>query len=219
MPPRTGGPGDLYIDATGFPVVDPTERTIADPNPKYTMGFNTSVKLFNKLTLSTLVDVRRGMSIWNGTRAILLRFGTLDETLIRDQTGLRMADWFKDVYPGFSGPGKDIAVFNSPEDWQNWFLGEGGGFGSTTQMSVEDASFVKWRELSLTYTVAQRWLQRSGFRSADIRLAGRNLHTWTKYKGLDPEVSVGGAEWLTQGVDYFNNPLTRSFVFSISLNR
>jgi hypothetical protein len=36
---------------------------------------------------------------------------------------------------------------------------------------------------------------------------------------MDPEVNLGGAEWLTQGVEYFNNPTTRSFVFSISLNR
>jgi TonB-linked SusC/RagA family outer membrane protein len=212
-------PKALYLDADGFPVVDPTERVIADPNPKYTMGINTSVKLFNQFTLSTLFDIRRGFSVWNGTRGILLRFGTLDETLIRNQTGLRMADWYKDVYPSFAGPGRDVAVFNSPEDWQNWFLGEGGGFGQTGVQFVEDGSFVKWRELSLTYTVGQRWLQRTGFRSADIRIAGRNLHTWTRYKGMDPETNLGGAEWLTQGVDYFGNPQTRSFVLSISLNR
>ena len=50
-------------------------------------------------------------------------------------------------------------------------------------------------------------------------MAGRNLHTWTKYTGLDPETNLGGSEWLTQGVDYFNSPLTRSFVISVGLNR
>ena len=66
----------------------------------------------------------------------------------------------------------------------------------------------------------QRWLQdRLGFSSVDLRVAGRNLHTWTKYKGLDPETNLGGSEWLTQGVDYFNSPLTRSFVISVGLNR
>jgi len=52
-----------------------------------------------------------------------------------------------------------------------------------------------------------------------VRIAGRNLHTWTKYRGLDPESSLGGAEFLTQGIDYFNNPLTRSFVIALTLNR
>ena len=56
-------------------------------------------------------------------------------------------------------------------------------------------------------------------KSADVRVAGPNVMTWTKYKGLDPETNLGGAEWLTQGVDFFNSPLTRSVVLSITLNR
>ncbi len=215
-----GTNGRLFIDTTGFPVLDATERVIADPNPKHNIGINTSIKLMNKLTLSTLLDIRRGFSVWNGTRGILLRFGTLDETAIRNQTGLTMADWYRGTYPGAAGPGADVAVFNSPDDWQDWFDNDGGGFGSVSQQFVESGNFVKWRELSLTYTMDQRWLRRfAGFRSADVRLSGRNLHTWSKYKGLDPETNLGGSEWLTQGVDYFNNPQTRSFVLSISLSR
>jgi TonB-linked SusC/RagA family outer membrane protein len=210
----------LFIGSDGLPVVDPTDRVIADPNPKHTFGFNTSVRLYNKLSLSTQFDVRKGFSVWDGTRGILLRFGTLGETLVRERTGTFGKDWMTDVYPDVAGPGAGTVAFSTPADWQNWFLGEGGGFGSTTVQFVEDGSFVKWRELGLTYTLDQSWLKgRTGFSSADIRIAGRNLHTWTNYKGLDPETNVGGAEWLTQGVDYFNSPETRSFVISLTLNR
>ena len=52
-----------------------------------------------------------------------------------------------------------------------------------------------------------------------VRIAGRNLHTWTKYKGLDPETNLGGAEFLTQGIDFFQNPQTRSFVVAFTLNQ
>jgi hypothetical protein len=58
-----------------------------------------------------------------------------------------------------------------------------------------------------------------GFSGMDLRVAGRNLRTWTKYSGLDPEANLGGAEFLTQGLDYFNNPQVRSFVVSIGLTR
>jgi hypothetical protein len=79
---------------------------------------------------------------------------------------------------------------------------------------------VKWRELSLAYTADQPWVRsRLGVSSAVLRLAGRNLHTWTKYKGLDPETNLGGAEFLTQGFDFFQNPQTRSFVVAVTLNR
>ena len=85
---------------------------------------------------------------------------------------------------------------------------------------VEDGSFVKWREVSVAYTFDNAYMQdRLGFSNALIRVAGRNLHTWTKYMGLDPETNLGGAEFLTQGIDFFQNPQTRSFVFTITLNR
>lgn len=54
---------------------------------------------------------------------------------------------------------------------------------------------------------------------ARIVVAGRNLKTWTKYKGLDPETNLGGSEFLTQGIDFFQNPQTRSFVVAFTLNR
>jgi hypothetical protein len=55
--------------------------------------------------------------------------------------------------------------------------------------------------------------------SLDLRLSGRNLHTWTKYSGLDPETSLGGAISKVGGADYFNLPQTRSFVITVALNR
>jgi TonB-linked SusC/RagA family outer membrane protein len=217
--PGTFANGALFIADGGLPVADPTDRVIANPNPKYSMGYSTTAK-FGKLTLGALADVRKGLTIWNGTRGILLRFGTLDETLVRERTGTFGRDWATDKYPTVAGPGAGTVAFATANDWQNWFLGEGGGFGTTGAQFVEDGSFVKLRELSLSYSFDQQWLrERFNFSAIDVRIAGRNLKTWTKYKGLDPEANLGGAEWLTQGTDYFNNPQTRSFVLSFSLNR
>jgi hypothetical protein len=83
---------------------------------------------------------------------------------------------------------------------------------------VEDGSFAKLREISLGFNFPDRFMSPMGFSNASLRVAGRNLKTWTKYRGFDPESNLGGAEWLTQGIDYFNNPQTRSFIFSISLS-
>ena len=219
LTPGTFVNGALFLGADGRPIADPTDRVIANPNPKYSMGFSSSLK-FGKATVGALADVRKGVSIWNGTRGILLRFGTLDETLVRERTGTFGKDWATDVYPHVAGPGAGTVAFHNATEWQDWFLGEGGGFGTTGAQFVEDGSFVKLRELSLSYTFDQRWVRNLfNFSSIDARIAGRNLKTWTKYKGLDPEANLGGAEWLTQGTDYFNSPQTRSFVLSFSLNR
>jgi TonB-linked SusC/RagA family outer membrane protein len=217
----TGKPtGALYIDASGTPILDPVDRVIGDPNPKYTMSFNTGLHFGQHITLSGLLDVRKGGDVWDGTRGILDYFGTSVETLDRTQQGIFGKNVLADKYPVVVGPGADKVAFTTPQDWQNWYLGNGGGFGPVGAQFIEDGSFAKLRELSLTYNLTGRIpAAMGGFSSIDLRVAGRNLKTWTKYKGLDPEANLGGAEFLTQGLDYFNNPQVRSFVISVGFNR
>jgi hypothetical protein len=109
---------------------------------------------------------------------------------------------------------------------QNWYEGAvigtgiGGLFGGTSEQFIEDAGFVKLREITLGFTFDQLWVQRVlGFSSIDLRVSGRNLFTWTKYTGYDPETNLGGSVQATRGLDYFNMPQTRSFAFSLTLNR
>jgi TonB-linked SusC/RagA family outer membrane protein len=212
--------GALFLGPGGLPVPDATQRIIADPNPKYSMSYSSSVR-WNKISLSGLLDVRKGGSVWNGTRGVLDFFGTGIDTKNRTMTnGQYGVNYALKNYPTTAGPGKDVIPFQTPNDWQNWFLSDGGGFGTVGAQFVEDGSFAKLREISLTYTLDNPFFKNlTGFSSADIRIAGRNLKTWTKYTGFDPEVNLGGAEFLTQGLDYFINPPTRSFVLSFSLSR
>jgi hypothetical protein len=58
-----------------------------------------------------------------------------------------------------------------------------------------------------------------GLSTVDLRLAGRNLAVWTDYTGADPETNLAGAETGARGFDFFNNPQTRSFVFTVVLAR
>jgi TonB-linked SusC/RagA family outer membrane protein len=214
-------PGALFLGANGQPIPDPTDRVIADPNPKYAMNYSSSLKLWNKLTLSGLLDVRKGGQVWDGTRGVLITKGVSQFTDVRGTTNGQFGkNFYTDIYPNVAGPGYNTVAFTTYAQWQTWFANNGGGFGTVGQQFIEDGSFVKLRELSLTYTLDQPWVHNFvGFTTADIRVSGRNLHTWTKYKGLDPEANLGGAEFLTQGIDYFNSPQSRSFVVAISLNR
>jgi hypothetical protein len=211
--------GALFLGPNGLPVPDPVQRVIGDPNPKYTMSYNTALHLWDKLTLSGLLDVRKGGQVWDGTRGILYFYGTSKETLIRNRTdGEYGVNYMTDVYPVVAGPGKGVVAFHNEQDWENWWRGNGGGFGPVGAQFIEDGSFAKLREISLEYNLPERFMNPAGFSNASLRIAGRNLKTWSKYKGFDPESNLGGAEWLTQGIDYFNNPQTRSFIISISLS-
>ena len=57
---------------------------------------------------------------------------------------------------------------------------------------IEDASFVKLRELSLTLLAPNDWARRVGSTNLSLTLAGRNLATWTDYTGFDPELNFNG---------------------------
>ena len=105
---------------------------------------------------------------------------------------------------------------------QNWYNGDLAPcpFSLYDEACLDDDGYVKLREVSVTYTLDAPWVQSSlGLGSIDIRVSGRNLHTWTKWPGFDPETSGGGSADAIQGSEYFGNPQSRSFVFTITLNR
>jgi hypothetical protein len=73
-------------------------------------------------------------------------------------------------------------------------------FGASPFGYMEDATFVKWRELSVRFNVPDKVGARiPSLRGASLSLSGRNLKTWTDYTGLDPEINeTGGGTNFTQ---------------------
>jgi len=88
-----------------------------------------------------------------------------------------------------------------------------------TQVYVQDGSYLKLRELSLTYelpaSVASHLF--GGVRYARLNVSGRNLIRITNYPGMDPEVSNFGNQAIARNIDVAPFPPNRSFFFSIDL--
>ncbi len=211
----------LYIGSDGYPVYDEIDRVIGNPNPRWTGSFRTGMTFGKKWTVSALVDHKNGGDIWNGTKGALYFFGTHKDTEVRDVDRTFGTDYMP-ARPGTSGavagPGAGKAV---PIGYLDWYAGNiGSGFTGPSAQFIEDGTYTKLREVSVGYTIDAPFVNRLlGFTSVDLRVAGRNLKTWTDYTGIDPETNLGGAEVFVQGIDYFNNPQTRTWVFSIGLNR
>ena len=93
------------------------------------------------------------------------------------------------------------------------------GFGVYTQQYIEDASYLKLREVSLSWELPASVLGRMPGRvhNARLTLSGRNLVTWTNYSGLDPEVSNFGNQQIARSVDVAPFPPSRSFWLTINL--
>jgi TonB-linked SusC/RagA family outer membrane protein len=219
--------GTTYIGADGFPILDLNNRVTGDPNPKWTGSLHTSVQV-KKLSFSALLDIKHGGVVNNGTRGALTAYGTHKDTeqratCVLDVDGnetcsgnlktFGQGGWFDGPVVG---PGAGMAVPIGINFWQ-----EGPAFfAGNTEMFNEDGGYTKLREISVGYSFDSPFVKnRVGLSSIDVRVAGRNLKTWTKYKGYDPETNLGGATGHSLGLDYFNQPQARSFVITLGLNR
>jgi len=84
---------------------------------------------------------------------------------------------------------------------------------------IEDGSFVKLREVSVSFDVPTRYLGALSLGAESLRLGltGRNLFMWTNYTGVDPEVGNFGAAAVRNNLDIGPYPPSRSFFFNVSV--
>jgi outer membrane receptor protein involved in Fe transport len=104
-------------------------------------------------------------------------------------------------------------------DWNTAGQARISEFGFNTSPYIEDATFLKLREVSLSYNLETDFIQQlwSGFRYVSLRVTGRDLLTFTEYSGLDPEVSNFGNQQIGRNVDVAPFPPSRSFWFSVDI--
>jgi outer membrane receptor protein involved in Fe transport len=165
-------------------------RIIGDPNPDFTMSFSNTIDLPAGFQVSALLDGRFGNDVANFTRRITEFFGS-DAVLALEASGDTVQKTFG------RNPAGRISIY---EEY------------------IEDGSFVKLREVAVSKKFETDWLQSVGAESMVLRLSGRNLYTWTDYRGLDPEVNLFSAQTVARGVDFATIPLPRTFVASLTFS-
>jgi TonB-dependent starch-binding outer membrane protein SusC len=111
--------------------------------------------------------------------------------------------------------GRNAKDWGSPE----WAARYDGYLKGVITPYIEDASFVKVREVSLDVDVPQRYTDVLGLGARSVRmgLSARNLFMWTEYSGLDPEVANFGAAAVRNNLDIAPYPPSRSVFFNVSV--
>ena len=83
---------------------------------------------------------------------------------------------------------------------------------------LEDADFVKLRNVSIRFDLDPTWFRGVGVEGAQIQLQAQNLYTWTDYTGYDPEVNMFGLSTVARGVDFATYPNARTVGVGLRLS-
>ena len=183
-----------FSDANGDGFISESEVQVGDTvylgNPFATtdITFTPTIGLFNNaLVLTGLLNYKGGNKLYNNTAA--WRNGNSNTQELND--------------PNASLAGQARAVASK-------FLGTDAGY-------IEDASFWRLREVSLTYNAPQKFVSSIGFSRVSLTLSGQNLAIWTDYSGLDPEISSTGQSNFTTE-EFLSLPPTRSWKVRLNLS-
>ncbi|HKK47171.1 MAG TPA: SusC/RagA family TonB-linked outer membrane protein [Balneolaceae bacterium] len=202
----------ILIGSDGFPERNTTYRIIGNATPDWTAGI-TNTFSYKNVSLSFLVDIKKGGDLYNQPAAFYAAQGTLPITVHRDETKVFngvLADGTKNTKEVYLGQGMHNGVDYGDGYYRNVYRKVASNF-------VEDASWVRLRNLSISYSLPHKWVDGTLLRSASITFTGNNLWLYTPYSGFDPESSQFGAGSNTQGFQGLRTPATKSYTLGIDL--
>lgn len=209
--------GNIVFDENGFPEQDQNEGVIGDPNPDWQGSLVTSLN-YKRWTLSALFETYQGADIYAGTKSVLADLGRWVSTGNEVTTNQNLLDYNGNLIPigtTFRGNIHDFGA-GPVALTEPWYNGDGGFFsGGNDELYIEDGSWTRLRELSLSYSFQPAWLSKLGLQSGSITVVGRNLFVWTEFEGNDPDTNLTGVS-AARGIEYFNNPGTKSYVFTLT---
>lgn len=221
-------PTDSYRD--GYPWTDsgvmvPIGNTLPDWTGNFTNTFT-----YKGIGLSFMWDIKHGGMMYNGTAYAMNYFGTSGVTATREvyytpegtidfnQTPAENIVVFNGVYGHLDADGNPVSdgVQNATPVVldQAWYQGMGSNFGGgPSSAAMEHAGWVRLRDITISYNIP---VKKTFLKGAQLYATGKNLLLYTPYTGIDPETNLEGAS-NAQGMDYFNNPGTKSYLIGLKV--
>ena len=189
--------GNRLVDENGLPVAGEAQ-VIGKVSPDFVMGFNTSLRLW-KCTISAVLDWKQGGQMYSRTTGLSDYYGVSKRTENRE--GTIIFDGYKQ-----DGTKNDIAITGA--NAQQVYYSR---LNDIDESSVYDNSFIKLREVAVSYKVLQKkWMELS------VNAFARNILVWAQMPDLDPEASQGNNNMSGAFEDY-SMPQTASFGFGFNI--
>ncbi len=200
--------GQIVVDDNGMPQAG-DEQVIGKVSPDFRLGFNTTFQLY-KFRLSAVFDWKQGGQMYSGTLGLMDYYGVSQKSanFRKSDSFLFEKDAVKAVVDGNGNTTyekNDIAISGS--DAQKYFS----TLNDISESLVFDNSFIKLREISLSYPV----LHKSNL-GVTMNVFARNLLLWSKLHGLDPEASQGNNN-MAGAFERFSLPGTSSYGLGVTV--
>jgi len=214
--------GRYQVDpSTGLYKLNANNPVVGNREPDFIGGFNNTFR-YKRLSLSFLLDLRKGGDVFNGTEYFMVLNGLSKQTLLNDRKSVTVTGVNSSTGAAFdqtytSGQSYTIGTTTRTGDymiqqyWQN--------YAANSYNFITSVNWLKLRSLSLTYDFSSVLKNQKVIRGISATAVGTNLYTWTNYKGMDPEVSAAGGTGGSgsQGIDYLGVPAVASFTFGINI--
>jgi TonB-linked SusC/RagA family outer membrane protein len=202
----------LLIGEDGFPVIETTQKILGNTQPDWFGALINSVT-YRGLSFSFQFDTRQGVQKYNQQGNFFAAFGTAPYTLNRDETIVFEGvteNGQPNTRPVFLGQG----IGPDGENYGNGYYRE--VFRGSTENFVEDADWIRLRNVSLSYALPDNLLESVFIDRAQLTLTGNNLWLDTPYSGFDPEGNQGNGN-RDDGFGGFVYPSVRSFFVTLNL--
>jgi TonB-linked SusC/RagA family outer membrane protein len=203
--------GQIVYDAQGYPMIDPVSRVLGSFTPDWIGGISNTFT-YKGFSLSTLIDIKSGGDIFSQSINVGRYTGVLKETTFGREEGVIGAGV---VNKGTAASPEYVANekrISSEEYHHKYYL------LTNNENTIFDASYVKLREVKLTYMITGKVFNKLPFRDIAVSIVGRNLALLkSNLPHIDPETSYYNDGNL-QGIENGQIPTTKTVGFNISFN-
>lgn len=203
--------GQIVYDSQGYPMLDPVSRVLGSFTPDWIGGISNTFT-YKGFSLSTLIDMKQGGDIFSQSINVGRYTGVLKETTFGREDGVigqGVVNKGTAASPEYVPNDKRIS---SEEYHHKYYL------LTNNENTIFDASYIKLREVKLTYMISGKVFNKLPFRDIAISIVGRNLALLkSNLPHIDPETSYYNDGNL-QGIENGQIPTTKTMGFNISFN-
>jgi TonB-linked SusC/RagA family outer membrane protein len=214
---RTSGAwvGDIkFKDLNGDGVINEQDQTIiGDPNPDFTFGWTNTFN-YKNFELNIGLQGQVGGDILNWTR-----YKTEGLCSLWDNQSTKVLDRAKIGLIDPNGSSTDInnLYLVSSNGLPRFSSLDGNGNNRMSDRWIEDGTYLRIQNISLTYNLPQAWAKKAFLAAARVYVNVQNVYTFTNYSGFDPEIGSYNQSALYQNIDRGRYPSPRTYTVGLNL--